>query len=88
MKRFHTFVENRIQRIRQSSSPEDWGHVISEESPADQASQGLSATQLKESIRLKGPDVLWKQDPPVKEEMVGEVEDMDPELRKGHTHCV
>ncbi|XP_061757052.1 uncharacterized protein LOC133553168 [Nerophis ophidion] len=29
-KRFHTFVTNRIQRIRQSTSPEKWQHVSSE----------------------------------------------------------
>lgn len=67
-KRFHTFVANRIQLIRQSTSPEDWRHVSSEENPVDQASRGLSATQLKESNWLKGPDFLWKRDLPVKEE--------------------
>ncbi|XP_061906861.1 uncharacterized protein LOC133652293 [Entelurus aequoreus] len=85
-KRFHTFVANRIQRIRQSTSPEKWQHVSSENNPADHASRGLSATQLKESNWLKGPDFLRKQDLPVNEEMVGEIEETDPELRKGHTH--
>ncbi|XP_039904599.1 uncharacterized protein LOC120744346 [Simochromis diagramma] len=87
-KRFHTFVANRIQRIRQSTSPGKWQHVSSEENPADQASRGLNATQLKDSNWLKGPDFLWKQELPVKEEMVGEVEEMDPEVRKGFTHTV
>ncbi|XP_028323938.1 uncharacterized protein LOC114476536 [Gouania willdenowi] len=87
-KRFHTFVANRIQRIRQSTSPEKWQHVSSEKNPADHASRGLSAIQLKESNWLKGPDFLWKRDLPVKEEMVGEIEEMDPELRKCHTHTM
>lgn len=87
-KRFHTFVANRIQRMRQSTSPGKWQHVSSEENPADQASRGLNATQLKEPNWLKGPDFLWKQDLPVKEEMVGEVEEMDSEVRKGYTHTV
>ncbi|XP_061819927.1 uncharacterized protein [Nerophis lumbriciformis] len=85
-KRFHTFVANRIQRIRQSTSPEKWQHVSSENNPADHASRGLSATQLKESNWLKSLDFLWKQDIPVNEEIVGEIEETDPELRKGHTH--
>jgi len=65
-KRFHTFVANRIQRIRQSTSPERWRHVSSDKNPADQASRGLTATQLEESNWLKGPTFLWKQDLPIK----------------------
>ncbi|XP_043972835.1 uncharacterized protein LOC122831013 [Gambusia affinis] len=87
-KRFHTFVANRIQRIRQSTSPEKWQHVSSEENPADQASRGLTAAQLKESNWLKGPDFLWKKDLPIKKETVGEVEEIDPELRAGHAHTM
>ncbi|XP_032411399.1 uncharacterized protein LOC116714770 isoform X2 [Xiphophorus hellerii] len=87
-KRFHTFVANRIQRIRHSTSPDKWQHVCSEENPADQASRGLTAAQLKESNWLKGPDFLWRKDLPIKREMVGEVEETDPELRAGHAHTV
>lgn len=56
-KRFHTFVGNRIQRIRSSTNPEQWRHVRSEN---NQASRGLNAAQLKESNWLKGPDFLWQ----------------------------
>ncbi|KAL4008603.1 hypothetical protein ACER0C_002455 [Sarotherodon galilaeus] len=82
-KRFHTFVANRIQRIRQSTQVLGHGSMS-----ADQASRGLNAAQLKDSNWFKGPDFLWKQDLPVREEMVGEVEEMDPEVRKGYTHTV
>ncbi|KAL7882808.1 hypothetical protein SRHO_G00004660 [Serrasalmus rhombeus] len=87
-KRFHTFVANRIQRIRSSTNPEQWRHVSSENNPADYASRGLNAVQLKESNWLKGPDFLWQQNLPCEEEMVGEVESTDPELRKAHVHPV
>ncbi|KAL7872267.1 hypothetical protein SRHO_G00072500 [Serrasalmus rhombeus] len=87
-KRFHTFVANRIQRIRSSTNPEQWRHVSSENNPADYASRGLNAVQLKESNWLKGPDFLWQQNLPCEEEMVGEVESTDPELRKAHVHTV
>ncbi|XP_062248605.1 uncharacterized protein LOC133957162 [Platichthys flesus] len=85
-KRFHTFVANRIQRIRSSTSPEQWRHVRSESNPADHASRGLSAVQLKESNWLKGPNFLWQQIPPCEEEKV-EVETTDPELRKAYAHA-
>lgn len=87
-KRFHTFVANRIQRIRSSTNPEQWRHVSSENNPADHASRGLSAAQLEESNWLKGPDFLWQQNLPHEEEMVGEVKTTDPELRKVHVHAV
>ncbi|KAK0144741.1 hypothetical protein N1851_016800 [Merluccius polli] len=49
-KRFHTFVANRIARIKSSTNPEQWRHVSSEENLADYASRGLNAAQLKERI--------------------------------------
>ncbi|XP_032364376.1 uncharacterized protein LOC116678740, partial [Etheostoma spectabile] len=87
-KRFHTFVANRIQRIKSSTNPEQWRHVSSENNPADSASRGLSAVQLKESNWLKGPNFLWQPSLPRERQMVGEVEATDPELRKTHVHTV
>lgn len=87
-KRFHTFVANQIQRIRSSTNPAQWRHVSSENNPADHASRGLTAVQLKESDWLKGPEFLWQQNLPGKEDMVGEVEATDPELRKAHVCAV
>lgn len=87
-KRFHMFVANRIQRIKSSTYPEQWRHVSSENNPADHASRGLSAIQLKESNWLKGPDFLWQRNLPHKEETVGEIERTDPELRKAHVCTV
>ena len=87
-KRFHTFVANRIQRIKSSTNPEQWRHVSSENNLADCASRGLTAVQLKESNWLKGPNFLWQPSLPPEEQMVGEVEVTDPELRKTHVHTV
>ncbi|KAA8578141.1 hypothetical protein FQN60_018698, partial [Etheostoma spectabile] len=56
--------------------------------PADSASRGLSAVQLKESNWLKGPNFLWQPSLPRERQMVGEVEATDPELRKTHVHTV
>jgi len=44
---FHTFVVSRIARIHELTNPEQWVHVASEDNPADLASRGSSATQLK-----------------------------------------
>lgn len=43
---------------------------------------------MKESNWLKGPDFLWKQNLPVEEETVGQIEQTDPELRRCHVHTV
>jgi len=65
---FHAFVANRIARIHELSNPEQWGHVASEDNPADLASRGCSATQLKQKeLWFNGQPFLttnqevWKQ---------------------------
>lgn len=66
------------------TNPDKGQHVSSENNPANSASSGLSAVQLKKSNLLKGPDFLWQQNLPREEEMVGEVETTEPELCKAH----
>ncbi|XP_026224932.1 uncharacterized protein LOC113168143 [Anabas testudineus] len=63
-KRFHVFVANRIQRIKESTNPSQWRHVSSEENPADHASRGLTAKELTESNWFTGPAFLWLDDLP------------------------
>ncbi|KAK3545764.1 hypothetical protein QTP70_011831, partial [Hemibagrus guttatus] len=81
-RRFHVFIANRIQRIRSSTKPEQWAYVASEDNPADHASRGLSAQQLKTSNWFTGPKFLWQQELPDRECKVGEIKEDDPELRK------
>ena len=58
-KRFHVFVANRVQQIRQASSVQQWRHVASAENPADLASRGARAENLKTStLWWKGPPFL------------------------------
>ena len=57
-KRFHVFVANRVQQIRDFSKPEQWNHVPSEENPADYASRGMSVDELTQSTWLEGPQFL------------------------------
>ncbi|XP_064646730.1 uncharacterized protein LOC135499716 [Lineus longissimus] len=42
-KKFHIFVANRTQQIRDVSSPQQWSHVNTTENPADTASRGSDA---------------------------------------------
>ncbi len=82
-RRFHVFVANRIQQIRESTSPDQWRYVESKENPADDASRGLRAQELLSCPRwLSGPEFLWKQEiitTPVENPLIS---DDDPEVKK------
>ena len=59
-KRFHVFVANHIQQIRDQTSPSQWRHVKTKCNPADDASCGITAKELVESSRwISGPEFLW-----------------------------
>ena len=81
-KRFQVFVANRVQRIKASTKPEQWAYVASEDNPADHASRGLTAEQLKTSNWFTGPKFLWQLKLPNRECKVEEIKEDDPELRK------
>ncbi|KAI4892244.1 hypothetical protein NFI96_029210, partial [Prochilodus magdalenae] len=55
---------------------------VKEITPADHASQGLTAEQLKTSSWFRGPKFFWERDLPDRNLMVGEMKEDDPELRK------
>lgn len=58
-KRWPTFVSNRVTKINELSSFQDWHHVRSKENPADLISRGVSAKRLAESaIWWTGPKFL------------------------------
>ena len=59
-KRFHVFVANRVQNIRDQTDPAQWWYVESKNNPADDALRGLNGYQLSDQQRwIKGPDFLW-----------------------------
>ena len=65
-RRFHVYVGNRVQHIRDRSDPEQWHHVPGKDNPADEASRSLTASQLLNKKRwLSGPDFLWESDVPL-----------------------
>ena len=50
-RRFHTFVVNRVQQIREHTVPEQWKYIEGKKNPADEASRGLSPNDLLQSSR-------------------------------------
>ncbi|KAI4883907.1 hypothetical protein NFI96_004101 [Prochilodus magdalenae] len=57
-RRFYVYVSNRIERIRQSTSPEQWRYVPSEQNPADHGSRSVAAELLANTTWLTGPPFL------------------------------
>ena len=82
-KRFHVFVGNRVQLIRDQTNPCQWKYVQSKENPADIASRGATASELISSNWITGPTFLWNKELPTSH-AVTDLEDMkdDPEVKK------
>lgn len=88
-KRFHIFVANRVQKIRDYTSPKDWNYVNTKENPADLSSRGVTAEELMESqLWWKGPPFLSKSQLPVVEEMDKLLKEDDPEIKKVVVHAI
>ena len=85
VKRFQTFVANRVASIRNVSVPSQWRYVDTKTNPADDTSRGLSADNLIASKRWhNAPEFLWKpeEDWPKRPSGMGNVEDNDPEVKR------
>lgn len=60
--RWETFLANRVTKIQQLVNPIHWYHVGTKDNPADVASRGMIAADLKNcSIWWKGPEWLAKR---------------------------
>ena len=59
-KRFHVYVANRVQTIRDHTTPDQWRFVETHNNPADHASRGMTADEICDSkIWWNGPEFLW-----------------------------
>ena len=59
--RYKTFLANRVQTIRDTTTPDEWHYVDSALNPADDASCGLTMSRFLENKRwINGPSFLWK----------------------------
>ena len=73
---------NRVHRIRQTTSPEQWHYVPSEQNPADLATRSVVASQLMDSMWFKGPGFLHKLPKPDTHEHFELIEpEVDVEVR-------
>ena len=86
-RRFHTFVTNRVQSIREYTTPDQWRKVHTKENPADKACRGLSAQELlighswwnrHEFLRRPLNEQVGREEPAT-------ISDSDPEVRRVHS---
>ena len=77
-RRFYTYVANRVNRIRQSTSPTQWHYVNTADNPADLASRPSSASNLKTSNWFEGPAFLKQNPESSKEEVNQEFDLVEP----------
>ena len=89
-RRFHVFVANRVQQIRDITEPSQWRHVATDVNPADDGSRGTTAEELVNKSRwLKGPKFLWENEIPVVIETTKPtISQDDPEVRKAQAFAV
>ena len=89
-RRFHTYVANRVQLIRDSSDTAAWNYIESETNPADDASRGLDCSSVVSQHRwFDGPSFLWKsRDHWHSQSALEPLSQCDPEVKKRVTVCV
>ena len=62
-KRFHLFVTNRVQKIRDHTDLVHWKCIRTNLNLADEGSQGLRAEEFVNKLnRPTGPDFLWNSE--------------------------
>ena len=88
-KAFHTFVCNRVQRIKDSSTTEQWHYVSTHDNPADIVSRGSTVSNLSNSW-LHGPEFLRNSSFRMNEQPHRKfsLQKDDPEIRRVFTHAV
>ncbi|XP_042229933.1 uncharacterized protein LOC121871554 [Homarus americanus] len=86
-KRFHTFVVNRVSAVREVTDMKLWRRVSSEQNPVNDATRGVTASQmLEDCVWTQGPRFIrlppeyWPKAPQVDRELEG-----DPEMKRGVT---
>lgn len=76
--RFHVFVANRVQRIRETTNTRQDNDTS--EHPADHASRSLKVADLINSNSFSGPKFLWKREIAINQ-MTTELQVGDSEVR-------
>ncbi|XP_042210750.1 uncharacterized protein LOC121858375 [Homarus americanus] len=80
-KRFHTFVAKKVLAIREVTDMKQWRHVSSEQNPVDDATRGVTSSQILENCRwtqgprfIRLPPEYWSKGPQVDMELKGDRE--------------
>lgn len=84
-RRFHTFVANRVQKIRHSTSPQQWLYVPTDKNPADGASWGKTLNELLTSNWFTGPMFPWEKEIPAPRDVIPDLSVGDPEIKRSQT---
>ncbi|PFX13125.1 hypothetical protein AWC38_SpisGene22820 [Stylophora pistillata] len=90
-KRFHVFVANRVQTIRDAMNPNQWRYVGTDINPADDLSRGLKGHELSKQHRwITGPNFLWQPESewPRLHSDLDDVSNNDPEVMKVLVHSM
>ena len=64
-RRFYVYVNNRVLRIRRSTSPKQWHFVPTDHNPADLATRSVAASHLKDTVWFTGPAFLYNPGDPI-----------------------
>ena len=80
-RRFHVYVANRIEQIKDHTNSSQWHHVQSKDNPADHASRSLDVNALAESNWNRGPEFLWCSTLPTAQPIDTDLSVDDPEVK-------
>ncbi|XP_064647468.1 uncharacterized protein LOC135500153 [Lineus longissimus] len=86
-RKFHIYVANRVQRIKESSDSSQWNYVRTEENPADFTSRGLAAQELQITNWFRGPTFLLEKEIPNTADVTAPItlSPSDPEVKRVKT---
>ena len=83
-KRFHVYVANRIQLIRDCCKVDEWHYISTKENPADDASRGLELNNMSGICSHRwfcGPKFLHEQEVPTFLGQNLSLDDNEPEVK-------
>ena len=85
-RRFHVFVANRVQQIRDLTDAKEWRHVASTDNPADCGSRGVTTSGFDTCMWLCGPNFLRNEELLLDDETTDSLpKQTDPEVRKAQS---
>ena len=86
IRRFQTFVANRMAEIHESTTPEQWHHVPASMNPTDEGSRGVTIQHFQPGCQWwSGPCFLWQPEHQWPNAQVEDVRSDDKEIRKPAT---